>query len=282
MYVRVVLAASIIGCGAKESQPSNNLSTPKDSPHKATLTLLTFNVLADRVRLEERLPAILELLRNANADVIALQEADDWLFEALEKQTWFRDNFHATRTKGRLDAPGGQFIYSRFPIERWQEFDLPGFQGRTVVIAELRVNGQAMSIANTHLESRLEDGPIRAKQLEFIFAKLGEGDAALLGDLNFGDGAMPETEKLPSEFVDSWTALRSQDAGFTWNVEANPMAKAGSFLGEGSGRIDRVLVRSTKWKPKSVELVGDEPISGKKGTFASDHFGVNAVLSFKP
>jgi tyrosyl-DNA phosphodiesterase 2 len=271
-------ALLIAGCGDRP-----NAATTKSAlgPPSESITLLAYNVLADRVRLEERLPAILELLRTANADVIALQEADDWLLEALEKQAWFREYFHATRTQGRLDAPGGQLLWSRFPIEHWQEFDLPGFQGRTVVVADLRVNGQKMSIANTHLESRLEDGPIRAKQLEFIFARLGEGDAALLGDLNFGDGAKPETSNLPNNFVDVWSALRSKEAGFTWNVETNPMAKAGSFPGEGRGRIDRIMVRSTRWKPKSVELVGDKPIAGAKDVFASDHFGLLATYELR-
>ena len=57
------------------------------------------------------------------------------------------------------------------------------------------------------------------------------------------------------------------------------MARGGSFPGEKSARIDRILLRSPGWKPKEVAIIGDKPIHpGKKDLFPSDHFGVKGTL----
>jgi endonuclease/exonuclease/phosphatase family metal-dependent hydrolase len=273
-----LLAFILTGCGADKQKPTPVTSlAPSERSFQTTLIVVTFNVLADPVRLEERLPAISRLLEESKADVIALQEADDWLLAALEKQEWFQRDYHGTRTNGRLDAPGGQLILSRFPIDRWEFFDLPGAQGRTVVVAEVRVNGEKLTIANTHLESPLEAGEMRARQLQEISKRIGDGDAILLGDFNFADGSQPESRRLPEGFIDVWTALRPKDLGYTWHVERNHAAKVGSFPEESSGRIDRILVRSRPWKAKAVWLFGDQPIANAN-RFPSDHFGVRCVL----
>ena len=39
-----------------------------------SIRILTYNVLADRVHVEQRVPPMLALLERSNADIIALQE----------------------------------------------------------------------------------------------------------------------------------------------------------------------------------------------------------------
>ena len=57
------------------------------------------------------------------------------------------------------------------------------------------------------------------------------------------------------------------------------MAKKGSFPGEKSRRLDRILLRSSVWKPREIRMIGDQPINpGKKDLFPSDHFGLLAGL----
>ena len=68
--------------------------------------------------------------------------------------------------------------------------------------------------------------------------------------------------------------------GYTWNVEESAMARANSFPGEKSRRLDRVLVRSELWRPGAAELIGDRAISaGPPALFPSDHFGLFAKMS---
>jgi hypothetical protein len=53
------------------------------------------------------------------------------------------------------------------------------------------------------------------------------------------------------------------------------MAKSGSFPGEKSRRIDRILLRSAVWKPGSIRILGDAPVMpGDRSLFPSDHFGL--------
>jgi len=161
----------------------------------------------------------------------------------------------------------------------WESFDLPGVQGRTGVIARLSVNGNWTSVATFHLESRLEDGLTRTKQLDAVFNRLGLGDAIVAGDFNFADGVRPESDHIPGEFVDLWSAIHRNQPGFTWDVALNPAAKEGSFPGETSGRIDRILLRSELWKGSEVKLMGEKPIGDGGNRYPSDHFGVVGTLT---
>ena len=256
----------------------------EDPAPPRALTFATYNVLADEVRTAERVPPLLALLRDSDADVIALQEASSWFLKDLMKQEWVRKGYQAKMPEDGPVNPGGQFILSRLPIREVAYKVLPGPQRRTVLTATLDAGGRRLAVATTHLESRLEDGPVRAKQLDAIFPLLRDSDdAVLLGDLNFGDGEEPDTSHLDKAFVDLWTTLRPGEPGFTWNIEASDMARKGSFPGEKSRRIDRILLRSAVWRPKSVRIVGDQPVKpGDKSLFPSDHFGLVGTVERKP
>ena len=136
-----------------------------------------------------------------------------------------------------------------------------------------------ITVATTHAESFLEDGPTRAQQLEVIFGRLaGSGDALVLGDFNFGDGE-PEEARVPAEYVDLWRALRPDEPGFTWDIERSEMARVGSFPGEPSRRLDRIYLRSQRTRGRSIEIIGDQPVHpGRRELFPSDHFGLAATL----
>ena len=119
---------------------------------------------------------------------------------------------------------------------------------------------------------------VGTKQLDRIFSLVEDAsDVFVLGDFNFGDGE-PEGARIPTSYVDLWKALRPTDPGLTWNMEKSPMAKVQSFQGEKSRRLDRILIRSKRWVPESVRIVGDEPYSADGRLFPSDHFGVVGVV----
>jgi endonuclease/exonuclease/phosphatase family metal-dependent hydrolase len=246
--------------------------------------VLTYNVLADPVEVEQRIPRLFEIMRDANADLLMLQEVAPWFVDMLERDGWLRDH-EAAHIDGRLALPNGQMILSRFPIARSRAHQLSGRQGRTVLISEITLaNADAIVLATTHMESLLEDGPIRAKQLDDIFAELANETAPTLfaGDLNFGDGEQPDTAHLDPAFIDLWTALHPRDPGFTWNIERSPMAAAGSFVGEPSRRLDRMLLRGATWVPSTIDIIGDRSVSEHPWLFPSDHFGLAAELIRAP
>jgi tyrosyl-DNA phosphodiesterase 2 len=256
----------------------------EDAALPRTLTFATCNVLADEVRTAERIPPLLALLRDSDADVIALQEAASWFLKDLMKQEWVRKGYQAKMPEDGPVNPGGQFILSRLPIREVAYKALPGPQRRTVLTATLDAGGRRMVVATIHLESQLEAGPVRAKQLDAIFPLLRDADdAVLLGDFNFGDEEEPDTSHLDKAYVDLWRALRPGEPGFTWNIEASDMARKGSFPGEKSRRIDRILLRSSIWRPKSIRIVGDQPVKpDDKSLFPSDHFGLVGTVERQP
>ena len=270
--------AAGLGCRGLEPPAESTGNKKTDEVEPAGLSVLTYNVLADRVGVRQRIPVLLDLMDQARADVLALQEVADWFLGPLHEQGWTR-GLHACTFEGRRAAPGGQYILSRHPILDSRALVLPGRQRRTVVISRVEVAGAPVDVATTHMESFLEDGPTRALQLDAIFAELsGSGDAILAGDFNFGDGE-PESAHLDPAFTDAWTHLYPNDPGFTWNIERSQMARAGSFEGEESRRLDRILVRSRRWIPAEARIIGDHPVEvGRGELFPSDHFGLVARL----
>lgn len=242
-----------------------------------TVTFVSYNVLVDEVGIGQRVPVLFRLMQDSHADVIALQEAGDWFMELLKKETWAKDyywiNSHSMNCAGNV-------ILSKFPVAAAGCQPLPGKQARTALFATLEVAGRKMDVATSHMDSPLESGAIRGRQLDVMFEHLAYGqDAVLLGDFNFGDGE-GEDKKIPADYIDTWKALKAGDPGYTWNIEKSGMARDGGFPGETSRRLDRILVRSDVWKPKDIRIIGDFPvIPGKMDLFPSDHFGLVGTVA---
>lgn len=249
------------------------------APH-TSLRVLTYNVLADAVHVEQRAPELLRLMREADADILALQEVAPWFARLLLEEPRVRAYQRATRA-GKTVLAHEHIVLSRFPVLADETIALPGAQRRVVHLVTLEIDGVPTAVATTHLESLLEDGPMRAQQLGVIFGQLEpHGEALFAGDFNFGDGEMPETAALPSTFLDAWRAVHRDAPGYTWDVKRSRMARDASFPGEGSRRLDRILIRSSRWRPVSATILGDAPAPGpRRHVFPSDHFGVLASFA---
>jgi endonuclease/exonuclease/phosphatase family metal-dependent hydrolase len=272
------------GCGRRGvvDEAQRKRDSPVTVEPRTRVRVLSYNVLADEVAVDRRIPALMRVMERARPDVLALQEVAPWFLDQMAAREWLR-SFEIAQIDGRLARPNGQLIASRLPTRATRSRRLPGEQGRTVLITHVELGaGERLCVATTHMESYLDDGPIRAEQLDAIFAELAiERDdpevvaTVFCGDLNFGDGEQPDSAHLDPEFVDLWTALRPGDPGYTWNIERSEMARAGSFVGEPSRRIDRILLRSRTWRPKAIEIIGDQPVEpGDRSLFPSDHFGL--------
>lgn len=267
-----VLAGALLACDGHAAD--------KPAAPVATLQVFTYNVLADEVHVRERVPELLRILRDSEADVIALQEVAPWFAKTLLREDWTAAYQRATQD-GRTLVAREFIILSRFPVVDYAIIMLPSHQRRIAFCVTLEIDGVQTAVATTHLDSLLKDGPIRARQLDAIFAHLAKFEEAIfLGDLNFGDGEQPDSVHLPPEYRDAWLALRSEEQGFTWDIEKSPWARRESFPGEPSRRLDRIFMKSTRWTPTSVTIIGDQPVPGKrKDLFPSDHFGLIAEFS---
>ncbi len=193
--------------------------SPQALPAVPTLKILTYNVLQHPIQVGKRVPALLALCKTCDPDVLAFQEVTPWFRELLLREDWVKNYVPSD-----LSAPGGLLILSKYPMKASFYRALPGRLGRGVMVATLSVGGRDLRVATTHLESHLEDGPIRSAQLDLIFPLLEGMDSALLmGDFNFGDGEEPDTAHLDRRYQDLWKVLRPEDPGFTWNIERSPI-----------------------------------------------------------
>lgn len=277
----------LLACGSEPATPSARPNAAAASagtssqPPRNALRLLSYNVLADPVHLDQRLPPLFQEMRDAQADVIALQEVAPWFLEAVEREAWARE-YSFCEVAGRGADRGGQAFLSKIAVTNPYSVNLRGRQQRTALVVDIDVGGgESIALATTHMESFLEDGPTRALQLDAIFDALSRrssGTRVLCGDLNFGEGEEPDTSHLDSSYLDVWNALRPEDAGYTWDIERSEMARVSSFVGEGSRRLDRVLLQSETWRGESITIVGDTPVTPDRRLFPSDHFGISCEL----
>lgn len=240
---------------------------------RVDVRVLTWNVWFGGHMFDERCEALVSELARRSADVIALQEVTRDLLAALLDASWVRAAYQVST----LDIDGYDVvILARLPIRRMARIELPTAMGRRLILAELACG---LTVATVHLESTREEAAARARQLGIIQPALAQRyeDVVLVGDMNFQPGDPAETAALDPAFVDVWPALRPGDPGYTVDTDVNTMRVQVNSK-PARKRIDRVFARGPHWRATSIELVGTQPIDAA-GTFASDHFGLEAVFT---
>jgi tyrosyl-DNA phosphodiesterase 2 len=248
------------------------------------LTVLTFNVCFTDHYLQERCEALLRIVEGCDADVICLQEVTSAYLKYILNQEWVRANYYVSDYTGGTIQRYGVLLLSRIPIVSLMLHDLPSIMGRKLLVAELRINNQIVKIATVHLES---GGKLyafaRAPQLELIFSSLANSkQAILMGDFNFCSSWREENAKIDRNYQDMWAVLRSGEPGYTEDTDINLM-RLEYTQKHKKVRFDRILVRSSTpgWQPKSIELLGTNPISSDyPNVFPSDHFGLVGRLEW--
>lgn len=225
------------------------------------LRVLTWNTLWDRfdshlIHTATRRPLLVEELRRADADVIALQEVEPPLYELLTL-----DGYAIT------PADHGVVLLSRLPVVEAGHHTLSAHKGVTAIVVTTAAG--PVAVLATHLTSdhHPQGAARRVDELAQLAVGLGSLDCpvVLLGDFN---GAAVEELGL----TDAWTAVRDDESP-TFDPPANPLAAVSSLTGR-SARLDRVLVRGVR--PVAAELLGTGP------EFVSDHYGVAATLTLAP
>ena len=180
-----------------------------------------------RSRRLQRLDEIAQLLRNANADVLVLNEVDfdtSWsrgINQAEELATragypyWVEErnlDFRFLHWTWRF----GNAVLSKHPITSAQAIDLPAYSAwetllvgkKRGVLCEVEVGGQNIQIAGVHLCHRSEN--IRAKSAAMLARMASESAVPffVIGDLN----STPPEFKEGSEANDQPNAIRVLDA----------------------------------------------------------------------
>lgn len=247
-----------------------------------TLTLATLNTWFGDYYFKERWRAITELLRETNADIIALQEMTCASLKLILKEDWIRDEYFISDIAGSTLSSYGVMLLSRIPIKFLNLHPLTSVMGRHVLIAEFEINGERLLVGTSHLESLRHSARIRYIQLQKIFKLLNASDnSVLMGDFNFCS-SWEENSNIDSGYSDLWERLRSDDPGYTEDTDINLMRRVLNRE-EKKVRFDRIISRSalSRWTPKKINRIGLQPISSDHpDIFPSDHFGLMGRLEW--
>lgn len=268
---------------------------PEGMPYGGGLRVLTWNTLWDRYDSEhiataERRPLLLEALREADADVIALQEVEPGLLRMLLDTEWVRREYVVGADPAGRDVDDtGLLLLSRVPVREAGVLALGPHKAVAAVVVETERG--PLVVAVTHLSSdHSKDGAVRREaelaRIAEAFAGVDAG-VVLVGDFNDGTG-LPETSL---GMRDAWSEAHGRgDTTPTFDPGANPLAAVSclsalasmssppgvSSLSGLAARLDRVLLRADELRVEAARLVGDAP--GPGGLYASDHYGVLVEL----
>jgi endonuclease/exonuclease/phosphatase family metal-dependent hydrolase len=247
---------------------------------------------------QARRTAIGSVLRQADADVLTLQEvwadASENLAEALAADLGMHCSWSTFRAPRRWQerigddsVQVGTAILSRWPVAATADDVLPGGpdadDGRTVQLAEIDAPSGRLPVFTTHLDSAPGGSVTRCTQVaamaRFVARHSGSGlPPVVTGDLN----AEPDSDEIrllgghltaPAVpglvLVDAWRWAEANDPGWTFDAR-NPYV-----AGVPSSRIDYVLL-GLGARVTRIGLVGAGPVDG---VWPSDHAGVVADLA---
>ncbi|MDX3587059.1 poly(A) polymerase [Streptomyces europaeiscabiei] len=249
-------------------------------PGSEGVRVLTWNTLWDRYDADlidsaGRRPLLLRALREAEADVIALQEVEAELLAMLLREPWVRAGWTlGTDPRGRDVDACGLLLLSRLPVREAAFHALGPHKAVTSVVVDTAT--RPLVVAATHLSSDHSENGAGRRAAEL--ARIAEGLAALDADLvllgDFNDGG--DTPQVTLGMRDAWSETHGPDDRTpTFDPGANPLAAVSSLTGRAS-RLDRVLVRGQGLGVRSAELYGDAP--SPDGLYVSDHYAVRAEV----
>jgi exodeoxyribonuclease III len=211
-----------------------------------------------------RVDAIEHLLREQDADVVALQEATD---RAAVETLGARLGMEVVY--GEANSEFSLAWLSRVPIARAENHRLPQLEK---TLLEIELDGRRLFTTHLSAGRTRADEPPRVAEVEAILSRVGDGDV-LVGDFNAAHPddeveAPPPEEKAPADYVSRRPVELVLEAGFTDCFRAlNSSERGWTYLAwHPWARLDYVFARQSARACTVVE------------TQASDHFAVVAEL----
>jgi endonuclease/exonuclease/phosphatase family metal-dependent hydrolase len=265
----VILGATATGSARTGLGPSEgHLASQQSAPAARELRVMTFNIHhAEGVDGRIDVGRIAQLIRDARADVVGLQEVDRGVERSgrrdLLKEIADLAGLRLAFGKN-LDHQGGDYgnaLLTSRPIVSEGNRPLPNAtagEQRGVLQVVLDVDGTQVLVLTTHLDHRRADAD-RVASADAMLGMLqtwGSGPVIAMGDFNDVPGS-PTWTRLTTILSDVWATVGKGD-GFTIPVEAP------------TKRIDWILVRGVE--PLSAEVLK---------TDASDHLPVAAVVRLR-
>lgn len=241
------------------------------------LRVATFNVWFDAYESELRRRAVLQILEDEQPDVIALEEVTQPFLSGLLESPWFRAHYAVSRIELDPTVRYDVVMLSRLPVARFTAHELTSSSGRKLHAVELQTTAGLVTVAGIHLESMQQMTPTRLVQIDECLPVLCSAPHAIwIGDFNAAP-LSEEDARIRAAFRDAWDEL-VLEPGYTRDTSQNAMLAR--VKDNRHQRIDRIFVKSDAFEPRSIRMLGTEPIEGTAGrVYPSDHFGLVAELS---
>ncbi|MGH2582328.1 MAG: endonuclease/exonuclease/phosphatase family protein, partial [Anaerolineales bacterium] len=165
-----------------------------------SVRIINYN-MHDAVNTEGRVDpeALAQVIEASGADVIGLQEVSrGWLiWGGMDMLSWLSQRLGMEYVWGpTADPQWGLAVFSRYPIVRSEIIPLPPDNIQLLrghILAEIDVDGQILTVIDTHFSEKDEQTLIREKQSSAILSTWNNTPATvIMGDMN----AEPDTQAI--------------------------------------------------------------------------------------
>lgn len=183
-------------------------------PTDTVISVLTFNLEAPG---ENEMQSLVDILRAANADLVALQELTPAAAQCFEAELSDRYPHQALHPSGGSST--GQGILSRYPITADARLDaLPPLAHQRV---EIELNGQPVVVYNTHPVPPFSSSGFQVEKhrqaVEALLARAESetGPVLLVGDFNMTD-QFQIYDVITQNYTDLYRDVGEVGLGFTY------------------------------------------------------------------
>lgn len=244
-------------------------------------SIMTYNLWFDSQNWPARFNYMLGEIRQADPDVICLQEVIQRpnlpnQAASIADSLGYHYVFTSTDPEGSATRFGNA-ILSRYPIEASNAVELsPLSDFRTAIHAQIQIGGNVFDIYNTHLHNTAVGQDIRIEQIEHLkdfISQTQTGELTFLcGDFN-ADPDWEEMELVYEDFTDVYTLFHD-------NHLAPEHGTLNFNLDHQQRRIDYICFGkqgAEQLQPLQAGIFLDEP--SPTGIYGSDHFAVRASFN---
>lgn len=241
------------------------------------MKIITLNTWGTYGPYQKRWDFFLKEMETVEPDLLCLQEVVERTLTERIKRT-----FLLSYSIESYEA--GLVILSRLPIFleellKYKCVSPTEREDRRAIIARLKMGGQEMILANTHLSWKGEDEPTRLAQVKELLGVIERrGCPALLaGDLNDTPESQPLQEIKKAGYFDLLELLHPGERNLTWD-NRNPFIQSHSVKFPDR-QIDFLFLHKellAQHPPQISEIVFNR--SNKDGIYPSDHYGILAEI----
>ena len=170
------------------------------------------------------LEEIAQVVESEDPDIIAFQEISrGWLVDgAVDTLAWLSQRLDMNYVWGpAADSVWGNAVFSRYPIVRWENHEMPNnvdlLMDRAFLWVEIDVGAdQPLNIIASHFHAGRDQGEHRVPQSKAVLERWDRAPrTVLIGDLNGRPGDPEITMLEDAGLLDSFVDAGAKGAGFT-------------------------------------------------------------------